>query len=56
MIINSNEKVVVTINDEEKQIGVDCWIDKETLTFKEAPQPNDKISIRIVKENGKTNY
>ena len=45
MIINNKEKLVVTVNNELKHINEDYEIVNDQLVFKEAPEPNDKITV-----------
>lgn len=58
MIINSKEKLIITVNNELKRVKQDYEIFDGKLVFKQAPESNAKISvIKQVKENkdGKTN-
>ena len=58
MIINSKEKLIITVNNELKRVKQDYEIVNGNLVFKQAPEPNAKISIiKKVEENknGETN-
>ena len=52
MIINSKEKLIITVNNELKRVKQDYEIVNGNLVFKQAPEANAKISIiKKVKEN-----
>lgn len=58
MIINSKEKLIITVNNELKRVKRDYEIVNGQLVFKQAPEPNAKISvIKKLEENkdGETN-
>jgi len=51
MIINSKEKLIITVNNELKRVKQDYEIVEGKLVFKQAPEANAKISIiKKVKE------
>ena len=45
MIINSKEKLVITVNNELKLVKQDYEIINDQLVFKQAPEPNAKITV-----------
>ncbi len=45
MIINSKEKLVITVNNELKLVKQDYEIVNDQLVFKQAPEPNAKITV-----------
>ena len=45
MIVNSKEKLIITVNNELKRVKQDYEIVNGQLVFKQAPEPNAKISV-----------
>lgn len=45
MNINSKEKLVITVNNELKRVKQDYEIVNGQLVFKQAPEPNAKITV-----------
>jgi len=45
MNINSKEKLVITANNELKRVKQDYKIVNGQLVFKQAPEPNAKITV-----------
>jgi len=45
MKINSKEKLVITANNELKRVKQDYKIVNGQLVFKQAPEPNAKITV-----------
>ena len=52
MIINSND-ILVTVDGEEQEYGVDYEVINDTVTFKVAPEAGTIIKV-YKKEDGKT--
>ena len=59
MNINSNieevSKLIVTVNGIVQDLNKDFVFENGKLIFKVAPEPNAKILIKKLEENGKTN-
>jgi len=53
MIINSSDDIIVLVDGRELKVNEDYTLVNSELTFKNPPQPNEKIQI-LKRENVKT--